>query len=155
MERVKNQHYVPQLCLRRFTKDGSRLWVFDKVTKKTFVRNIDELASENGFYDLAPEFAADFQVVEKTFQKVEADSAPHFEDLLTEVERNGEFDARKLDRLAVLSNFLALQNLRTRVFRDTFSKVHDSFENSLSRNSNSCVSITRAKARRRTCPRSM
>jgi hypothetical protein len=51
MQRVKNQHYVSQYCLCRFTMDGTRTWVFDKPTKRSFPRNVDEIASEERFYE--------------------------------------------------------------------------------------------------------
>src|SRR5947208_705502 len=71
MQRVKNEHYVSQFCLRRFTMDGTRTWVFDKPTKRSFPRNVDEIASEEGFYDLSPKFSLDFQVMEKALGELE------------------------------------------------------------------------------------
>lgn len=49
---TKNQHYVPQFLLRRFTDKRERLYVYDKHSQKSFVSSTRNVASENFFYDL-------------------------------------------------------------------------------------------------------
>ncbi|MBD2100380.1 DUF4238 domain-containing protein [Leptolyngbya sp. FACHB-261] len=54
MKKTKKQHYVPQFYLRRFTVDGKRLYIFDKL--KGEVRgpeNIENVAQERFFLRLA------------------------------------------------------------------------------------------------------
>jgi hypothetical protein len=49
---AKNQHYVPQFILRRFANADGRMWVYDKWSKRSFVTNPRNVASENAFYDV-------------------------------------------------------------------------------------------------------
>jgi hypothetical protein len=51
IQRAKKQHYVPRFYLRRFTQDGSRLYVYDKFTGRSFPPRVEDVASENCFYD--------------------------------------------------------------------------------------------------------
>jgi uncharacterized protein DUF4238 len=51
MAKVKNQHTVPQSYLRRFAVQRDMIWVFDKVTRRSFLTNVRNVASEAGFYD--------------------------------------------------------------------------------------------------------
>ncbi len=55
MSTKKKQHFVPQLHLARFTYDGDLLHVYDKLTRKTFIRNKRDVAEENGFYNIPNE----------------------------------------------------------------------------------------------------
>lgn len=68
MGRVKNQHFVPQSYLERFTVPSGKLFVFDKPRRAVFQTGPRNLASEQGFYDLPPDFSVDAQAVEKTFR---------------------------------------------------------------------------------------
>jgi hypothetical protein len=56
MGEYKKQHYVPQVYLRRFTVDGERLYVFDKLQQDPMRRirlsNVQNVAHENNFYDI-------------------------------------------------------------------------------------------------------
>ena len=42
-----------------FTYDGEHLHVYDKFTRKTFIRNIREVAHENAFYNIPSELITD------------------------------------------------------------------------------------------------
>lgn len=55
MTNPKNHHYVPQSYLRRFSTDGSQIYVFDKFKQHQFVTNIKNVASETHFYNLSEE----------------------------------------------------------------------------------------------------
>src|SRR5258706_11036130 len=55
MPRVKQQHFVPQFYLKQFTTNSKRLFVFDKLRKKSFPANVNTTASRAGFYDWAQE----------------------------------------------------------------------------------------------------
>lgn len=125
MQRVKNQHYVSQFCLRRFTMDGTRTWVFDKPTKRSFPRNVDEIASEERFYDLSPKYSTDFQVMEKALGELETYTAPAFEHFLNDLEQKNGFNHRDKPLRQAIATFIVIQDVRTRLFRDQFLQKHD------------------------------
>ncbi len=52
MTAPKNHHYVPQSYLRRFSSDGTQVYVFDKSTRRSFVTNVKNVASETYFHDI-------------------------------------------------------------------------------------------------------
>ncbi len=119
MQRVKNQHYVSQCCLRRHTQDGKTIFVFDKPKRKAFPRNIDEVASESGFYDLSPEFAKDFQVVEKWLCKVESQATSAIDHLIACLEKGHAFNQKDHALRVMIALFLAIQHARTALARQT------------------------------------
>ena len=119
MQRVKNQHYVSQCNLRRHTQNGKTIFVFDKPTRKAFPRNIDEIASESGFYDLSPEFAKDFQGVEKWLCKVEAEATSAIDHLITCLEKQHAFNHKDHALRVMIATFLAIQHSRTALARQT------------------------------------
>jgi Protein of unknown function (DUF4238) len=119
MQRVKNEHYVPQCCLRRHTRDGKTIFVFDKPKRKAFPRNIDEVASEAGFYDLAPEFAKDFQVVEKWLCKIEGEATSAIDHLIDDLDNIHGFNHKDHALRAMIAMFLAIQHSRTALARQT------------------------------------
>jgi hypothetical protein len=123
MARVKNQHYYPQSCLRRFADDSGRLYCCDKATGKVFRPGVANVASEQGFYDLPPQFAADPQVVEREFTRLEGDARPLFDRLLADVEANGRFEAADPTWRRDVAAFVALQDCRTRSFRQGFEQM--------------------------------
>ena len=51
MAKYRRQHYVPQSYLRRFSEDGSRVNVYDKVVRKSFVSNTRDVAQAPFFND--------------------------------------------------------------------------------------------------------
>jgi hypothetical protein len=125
MQRVKNQHYVSQFCLRRFTADGTSLWVFDKPTKRVFRKNVDELASEDGFYDLSPEFATDYRTMDKALGHLEDYAAPAFEHLIHDLDHRRGFNHRDEPLRRAIATFVVIQDVRTRLFRDQYVQKHD------------------------------
>jgi hypothetical protein len=123
MARVKNQHYYPQSCLRRFADESGRLYCFDKATGKVFRPGIANVASEQGFYDLPQQFAADPQVVEREFSRLEGHARPLLDRLLADVEANGRFEAADPTWRRDVAVFVALQDCRTRSFRQGFEQM--------------------------------
>lgn len=117
---VKNQHFVPRSYLRHFTNDGKHLWVYDKVTGKSFGTTVDKVAQKNRFYDVPigspgadPNW--DKQTVERWLGKTEAGFAKDLDTLLSEVERGGSLSVGLKERLA---QFIAIQSIRTPKFRE-------------------------------------
>ncbi len=125
MSRIKNQHYVPQFYLKAFCPDGRSLFVFDKVTKRSFQTGVANIASEQRFYDLppGPGSAGHPQVVENAFSRLEAGYADSVRDLLEEVDRHGRFTVGPSERNLGVAHFVALQYCRTRGFRDMHASM--------------------------------
>jgi hypothetical protein len=123
VSRVKNQHYVPRFYLKAFCANGRSLFVFDKLTGKTFQAGVANVASESLFYDLParPGGPDDAQVVEKALSDLEAGFAGALKELLAEVERDGRFQPDIPGRKPTLAYFIALQYCRTRQFRDMYA----------------------------------
>jgi hypothetical protein len=74
VQKVLNQHYVPQTYLKRFTYDGEHLWALDKVAGKSFRAHVRNVASQRLFYDMPEDLEAQAggpQAVERLFQLVE------------------------------------------------------------------------------------
>jgi len=68
--RTKNQHYVPQFVLRRFSNADGKLWVYDKWTRKRFLSSPRNVAAENAFYDC--EFNGELISLESAMCDIEA-----------------------------------------------------------------------------------
>lgn len=64
MRRSKKQHFVPQSALRRFSQDGEKLVVFDKIRQEVRIANIRDVAQQRYFYDI-PEEAVPIELAEK------------------------------------------------------------------------------------------
>lgn len=115
---AKRQHYVLRLLLKRFT-DKNTVWVFDKWENKTFKSSITGVAAENYYYDY------------------EIDGVVgSFEDMLTNYESkasriiNRIVENQSIHRLTnedryVLSEFIAIQYLRTPFAFDQMLNFHD------------------------------
>ncbi|WP_176706262.1 DUF4238 domain-containing protein [Paenibacillus hemerocallicola] len=138
MSKVKNQHFVPQSYLKRFSIN-EQLFVYDKVINKTpYKTHIRNVAAESYFYDIpedifnqtkdrfSPEYR-DIQFVEKELSKFEQKfnsllnnlcakflltPEPHFKKALTSNDRED------------LSVHLALQHLRTRDSRRQIAQIN-------------------------------
>jgi len=124
VQRVKNQHYVPQFYLKAFCVDGKSLFVFDKGSKRSYKTGVANLASEQRFYDLPTGTDdGDSQVVEKTFSQLEGRYATALRELLNEVERWHGFTPGVSERNLGVAHFLVFQFCRTREFRDTHARM--------------------------------
>jgi len=123
MPPVKNQHYVPQFHLKGFSTDSKSACVFDKVTKKSFKTGVANIATEQHFYDLPPEFTnrGDPQAVETVLSIFENKYAIAIRDLLDEVKQKDGFTPGPSERNRTIAHFLVMQYCRTREFRDTFT----------------------------------
>jgi len=147
MQRTKKQHYVPQTALRRFSPDGERIFVYDKISNEVRLSNIRDVAQQRYFYDIPQEVIPadlqqkmDRQAIEHTLSELEADFNTVAERVLRKVtSRNllrrfwnfATFRQSKTinrrDKKA-LCFFVALQYLRTREFRLTIQDGLEQFE---------------------------
>ncbi|WP_171685524.1 DUF4238 domain-containing protein [Paenibacillus planticolens] len=137
MSKVKNQHFVPQSYLKRFSIN-EQLFVYDKIINKTpYKTNIRNVAAESYFYDIPedifnqtkdqfpPEYQ-DIEFIEKEFSKLEREfnsllnnlcikyflsTDPYFKKALSNEDRQ------------VLSIHLIIQDLRTRDSRRQVSEM--------------------------------
>jgi hypothetical protein len=144
MQRTKKQHYVPQTALRRFSADGERIFVYDKVSNEVRISNVRDVAQQRYFYDIPHEVipadlqqTMDRQAIEHTLSELEGDFNTVVERVLRKVTRRNplrrflSFIAFRHRRIIsrrdkeALCFFVALQYLRTREFRLT---IHDGLE---------------------------
>jgi len=147
MSKVKKQHYVPQFYLKRFTYDGERLFVFDKIAQKQRVANVKDIAHENYFYDIPIDSLHeevevnnfDVQVVEKALGGIEGKYSQTIKEVLENLEptnglkrllnflkfRGGRIITKKQKR--ELSFFITIQFLRTKESRDATAEMSKKF----------------------------
>jgi hypothetical protein len=137
MTKVKNQHYVPQCYLERFTRDRGQVFVFDKVERRSYVTNVRNAASETYFYDFSAEIQKevedwladvpeselspdlrtllrDPQLVERSLSKMEEGFASTLDEVVKTVDATGEFTYDQRMRLAY---FVTMQLVRGPEFR--------------------------------------
>ena len=149
MPRTKKQHYVPQTALRRFSEDGERISVFDKIRNEVRIANIRDVAQQRYFYDIPQEAippelegTLDRQMIEHLLSGLEADFNNVVGQVIDKVSSRsivrrflnafllrGKIVSRKNKR--ALCFFVALQYLRTREFRRTIQDGLEQFEAAL------------------------
>jgi hypothetical protein len=114
---AKNHHYVPQFLLRGFAFDEKeKVFVFDKLTSKTFPSAIRNVASENGFYNF------DGGSAETDLARLETDCSIIVNRIRSEASVDWVSDR---DR-NLLSVFTAVQILRVKSARQMLADLHDS-----------------------------
>ncbi len=123
----KNQHYVPQSYLRRFTMNGEKslLWEYEREKKsfKKYASSVNKICSDNYYY----------------YQQDEQGGFDHvkFEDSLSEVEKIGNdvlikiisshsmpFSCINEEERGYLSFYIALMLTRGPAFRDCINNIH-------------------------------
>ena len=134
--RTKQEHFVPQSYLRRFTSDGKSIHVLNKPDLRIFTTNVRNIAGEKGFYDLASEEAKDMgsdpQETDNALTRLE----PKFKDAIDAVlERADAGESAVLDdRLRRdLAHFLVIQNMRTRERRATTQQTFEKLGETLAK----------------------
>lgn len=135
MQRVKKQHYVPRLYLRRFTYDGSRLFVYDTFSGRSYGTNIADAASANYFNDapLDPESSQPgdrdpLQKLEHYLVQVEGAAATALDLLIRGIEQNSRIDPSSRPDVA---RFLAAQVLRTQEARVGAAQIWERLKEAL------------------------
>lgn len=129
---VKTQHYVPRFYLRYFTNSDKKIFVYDKNNDKIFETAVDNIASENFFYDsdiIKSEVVGE-QYLEKFYSSIESEFAPFYLDFITKIESEANYKISKEDRY-IISNFLAFQIDRTKEHREILSQLAFALKNQL------------------------
>ena len=160
MNRTKKQHYVPQSYLENWSIPGQHhVYVFDKYKDEVRTNNIEDIASENYFYDL--NFAGVFSEAEiKQYQLDDIDLskidnnqyienyfANHIESIykqsldkiITRVRSMSEWEMRNCffiqpERVYSLAILLVLQRIRVKSIRDTIVEMTDMLGQALTEN---------------------
>jgi hypothetical protein len=110
---AKVQHYVPQFLLKNFGRGKKdQLWVFDKVSGRSFFTNVKNVASETRFYD----FEVDGKTVslEPILTKIES-AAKHVIQKILNEDTLRSLNEVERTQMAV---FCSIQMARTRNFRE-------------------------------------
>ena len=135
MSTKKKQHFVPQLHLTRFTYDGELLHVYDKFTRRQFIKNKRDVAEENAFYNIPSELlTGDItengiypQMMEDLLSKLEGRYQKTLQNLLDTPPTGTIHDEVKGE----MCYFLSLQILRTRDTRNLAREMQRAFLQSL------------------------
>ena len=120
-DRTKKSHIVPQNYLKRFSSDGTSLWVFDKVSGKTYRASIKDVAQDRGFYEISAgelENQDNSQAVEKYLANLEGTYRQVVDELLERYITEGLPDELRQP----LAFFIALQALRTQEVRSRLNQ---------------------------------
>lgn len=133
---TKKQHYIPRTYLRQFSKINcssddkkNKIFVFDKLLKKTYNSNVYNIACENLFYDIKnASTVKERQIFEKAFSEIETTFAillkkfirrceepnNYFNALITTKEEKNEF-----------SFYIVFQLIRTKKYRTIVTNFID------------------------------
>lgn len=114
-----NQHYVPRLYLKRFTCNGTQIYVFDKFRRDTKLRSTKSVASEDYFYNLPEEALKNLDplLIDKVFTELEDKYAKLLAEIIETITQGRRITKSQKENLAI---HLGLQILRTREFRDSY-----------------------------------
>lgn len=122
VQKTKKQHYVPQSYLRRFTRDGKNLYVFDKTSKKSFgPTSVINVAHENYFYDPPADGdsdAAGASVNPQPTEKALATLEGRFNRVIDVIIKVAEGGTATTEQRLEIAFCAAVQLVRTRDFRD-------------------------------------
>lgn len=119
-QRVKAQHYVPRTYLKYFA-DEERIWIFDKVQRRSFQNSISNVAQERFFYDVGEDdpnnpgqlIYPEEQHVEQMFGDIEQEYNQKIAGIIANPSQGipvGSFP--------YLARFITAQELRTRETRE-------------------------------------
>jgi hypothetical protein len=109
----KVHHYVPQFLLKHFGNGKKdQVWVFDKVTKRSFSTNAKNVASESRFYEF--KVGEEKVSLEPWLSTLESGAKP----LLSAVLRTDSLAELGPDERERLAQFFSIQFTRGRTFRE-------------------------------------
>src|SRR5579871_3750430 len=95
MQGTRKQHTVAQSYLRRFTKDGARLFAFNKPDGRVFCTSVENVAQEAFFYDIpadvmikaAEEGVPKIQFMEKLLANADGVAKTTIDQVLEQIKR--------------------------------------------------------------------
>jgi len=130
----KNQHSVPRLYLKRFTRNGSQIYVFDKFhqfRKTSKPKSIKSVASDDYFYNIPEEHfkKLDPFLIDNVFTKLENKYATSLAEMIESVTRGRRIIKHQKEALAI---HIALQILRTLEFRNSYIELSKKVRKDLS-----------------------
>ena len=120
---MPKEHQVPEFYLKRFTHNGSQLFVFDKFSRKSFPANINDVATEGHFYDIPQEFITKNvkpQITEELLGNIETFYSNIIQDIIDAIDNKGGVTDNQKDAIAY---YLTIQILRTQKFRNVLRVV--------------------------------
>jgi Protein of unknown function (DUF4238) len=120
-------HYVPQFLLRNFTGEKGQLYVFDKLTEKTFQSTTGNVAAEGGFYDF--ELGGDRHSMEAHLSQIESRTASIISSILRD---QSLARLTRVDRETV-SLFAAIQQVRVNSVRHRIRSINVGIRGELAR----------------------
>ena len=116
LEQEKNQHYVPQFCLRKFASDSDKVINLYNLDSKKFIRNasIKHQACKDYFYsqDIA---------IENTFSHFEENASRIFNKILQE----NKLPPKTMEDYSRLLLFISVQYNRTQYARNDMLNIVD------------------------------
>lgn len=118
MEKVKIQHYVPRFYLKNFAiQRGNEYWLycFDKTDFRNFPVNIKNIGCEKLFYEGVEEE----QILEKALSRLERD----FDKVYNKLVNSRSLLCLNWAEKNVFASFVAVQDLRTREFREVLRSL--------------------------------
>lgn len=114
--RTTNQHYVPQLYLRRFYNEDGLLHCYDKSNDKSYPTRPKNAASESNFYEFPSGTTKEpmpDNYMEGILSKMEYNFAPQLSNLISAAD-SGNFTHQQIDDFAP---FVVTQLMRTKSYR--------------------------------------
>jgi hypothetical protein len=129
MNEPRRHHYVPQFHQRRFADSSGKLWVWDKMTDRVFPSTPGSIALESDFYKLHEfeKLGHDPFTMEKQLSEIEGEMSLITDQWLQWL-RNiepGQKIAIPIPNRNIVSQFMAVQFLRTADTRDILCAIHD------------------------------
>lgn len=121
---AKNQHYVPRFILKRFTERKDQIWAFDKKRHRKFKTNIKNIGAETGFYNF------NFKGYEVSFEPSLGEIEGSVSSIIKRIIRDKSIAVTDEQRI-VLSNFFALQFVRTPQWRHMWNDMTKSLTQAL------------------------
>jgi hypothetical protein len=129
---VKNQHYIPRFYLRQFENEKAQCWALHKDSGKVFPTSVENIASENYFYDddQLDEITGVNQFVESFLGELETAFSPFLKGLLADID---QWKISRIDQAIreKLCEFIVFQIIRTKEHRESIYQGISQFQKQL------------------------
>lgn len=116
---AKVHHYVPQFLLRNFGNGKKdQVWVYDKLSSRTFPSNTRNIASESRFYD--------FEYQGQTLTSLEgwlSELESKAKSVINFILEADTLSTISIDQKNILADFLSVQLTRTKAFREDWNAL--------------------------------